>query len=77
MEKNEYIIYYCNKHFTIIDSDKLNKEGKKFKKKNKKKQKEKKKRKVVMTKKLKIKSNMKLKKMPQILVAFLNMNLKV
>ena len=30
-EKNEYIIYYCNKHFTTIDSDKLNKDGKKLK----------------------------------------------
>ena len=30
-KKNEYIIYYCNKHFTTIDSDKLNKEGKKLK----------------------------------------------
>ena len=30
-KKNEYIIYYCNKHFTTIGSDKKNKEGKKFK----------------------------------------------
>ena len=30
-QKKEYIIYYCNKHFTTIDSDKISKNGKKLK----------------------------------------------
>ena len=30
-KKNDYIIYYCNKQFTTIDSNKLSKEGNKLK----------------------------------------------